>query len=245
MFILFTEFGRIVIGGIEENLLGFIQYALQRNMTVAGYLYVNTGGLYLLSPSIPEDGNIIEIQVYGYVKDDILGVIFQGRSLEELVELNNVTFPNDIATYLFVSVYRPDTKRGTYDMIHGPTRVIHGFAPGMLPKSGDILEWPVKEGDKIGVFIPDDCFVESTGESTSIKLCPSQVNFQTLECQTALFVESENEDEESIGIEEFQEVVVKLNVEVTLAPNDGKLSAILFSMVRPQNLICCRLRPLG
>lgn len=130
------------------------------------------------------------------------------------------------SAYLYALVYRLNPDTNVYSLVHGPALVTHEFSPGVLPvERSDVLGWAVENGDRVGVLVPRQCMDGTDGQS----MCPSYVNLVVEDgaCSSALYspgvegVESLVEGVKSLGdlqAGQFEEVLVKLNVEVVIAP---------------------------
>ena len=172
--------------------------------------HINTSGIYLLNESVPFDGRILRIRAYGYFSDENI-----------LWDTYRNTSSTDIYSFLFVVVYRINEKGSAYDLIHGPARISHDtISPGSLPTSSNMdqtLDWSIEYGDKIGVFLPDDCVNGSDGNL----MCPSHVNLVVgnESCLSAEYRSGGGSlaDLDDVRIDSFEEVQLMLNLEVTIA----------------------------
>lgn len=123
------------------------------------------------------------------------------------------------SAYLYALVYRLNPDTNVYSLVHGPALITHEFSPGVLPvERSDVLGWAVENGDRVGVLVPRQCMDGTDGQS----MCPSYVNLVVEDgaCSSALYSPGV-EGVESLGdlqAGQFEEVLVKLNVEVVIAP---------------------------
>lgn len=199
------------MGQVQEE--SVIENLLMAGMedTSVDMFYVQTSGLYLFSAPVPDRGAIVHIRSFGYVSDE---------SFEQ---------PDDIIPYLYVVVFRHEVARRSYRLLRTPAKLTHGRAPGVLPKGNGVLNITVRRGDRIGAIIPKSCTNVSYNNDDHT-LCPSQINLRTgpTVCTTALFhyyntdtMDPDFEDLESISEDQFEEVQIKLNMEVLISRING------------------------
>lgn len=202
---------------VDELVISLTGVAVrQENVSAADYFF-ETSGIYLLPEPIPYDGAVLQLRVFGFLNDESLEILFGANGF---MFNDNMGF-NQVDAYLYIVVYRPDPSRNAYNLIKGPILVTHQFAPAVLPKNNnEVLGWPVKEGDKVGVYIPERCMNESSG----ILLCPSQANLDfrhvfpnSTECRSAFYSPTGLEGLNTISVDQFSEVQVRLNMEVKIS----------------------------
>ena len=191
----------------QDTVLTNILTAPQQGTLLTEY-YINTSGLYLQSLPIPQDGTITQIRAFGYPNDATLSQL----------DIGTTENTNIVHSTLAVAVYRPDAQEDVYKLVHGPAAITHEFMPGVLPTPN----WLVKKGDRVGTIIPRAC----TNTSNRV-MCPSQVNLRTKsgDCLSAWYANgtvNRTGNMDQISLAEFQEVSVRLNVEVTISTRDGK-----------------------
>ena len=171
--------------------------------------FLQTGGLYLFSEPVPDDGEIVSIESFGYLSDENLAPGFQ------------------FVPFIFAVVFRQDVGNGLYQLMHGPQFLAHGFAPGTLPMEGEVLDWPVTRGDMIGAIVPSCCTNITIPSNETLEFCPAQINLRTapMDCLSALYypfntgVDFDFEDLQTIEEAQFMKVQVSLNMEVLISPN--------------------------
>lgn len=204
-----------------DSVLTNIATAIDQNFSVTKY-FINTSGLYLHTQPIPQDGTIIQLRMFGYLKNDYLQLLNDSNTTnssdttDTSTESSNITkFTFSALPFTYLLVYRPDSERNIYSLLHGPTLVAHELVPGVLPSNGS-LNWPVNEGDKVGVLIPSTCVNSSRG-----LMCPLHVNLRTVDgdCSTALFSSRAEDELGQIPKDEFEVVNLKLNVEAVISPS--------------------------
>lgn len=191
--------GNIVIGEVQSEKIGNTFAMFQEEGRSLNQLFLQTNGIYLFSHSVPDSGKIFQISSFGYFSDE---------SLER----------EGVIPYLFIVVFRYEAESGSHQLIHGPEELTHIFTPGFMA-----VEWPVQRGDMVGALIPNSC---KNLTLTSIG-CPSQINLRTdpWDCSSALYypfntdMGFDSEDLRSIPDDEFEEVQVKLSMEVFISPN--------------------------
>ena len=169
-------------------------------------LFVHTGGVYLLADPVQFDGVILQIKAFGLVTAEQLALYYSGVI--------------DVSAYAYALTYTQDPDTNAYSVSNGPKYFYHSFVPATLPKNqSEILDWPVKKGDRIGVFIPHECT-----NYTYELYCPSQVNLLTNEgeCASAYFSNNSgpgdegNYDVGDLNNVQFEEVMVRLNIEALI-----------------------------
>ena len=179
--------------------------------------YYNTSGIYLMSTPVPSPGRITNITIYGYLSDENLIRANQNENGINVPGFNLFVLP-----FANAVVYRLDSESNLYRLMRMSDPITHIIAPGSLAP-GLTLNWPVEEGDRIGVLIPDMC-----DEQSNPVTCPSQVNLRVSadECLSALFYnpfDADSDDLSSIDANLFEEVPVRLNMAATIEPNGSKL----------------------
>ena len=191
-----------IIGQIDQELLDkFFENEDYRDF------YVNTGGIYLLPEPVPFNGKIIMLRAYGFVDWTL-----DTTDLDAFIPQPEV---NNSGAFLYVLVYRPSENGSIYNLVHDLTQLNHRYTPGRLPQNaGGALSWGVKQGDLIGVYIPQQC-VNKTGSY----LCPSQVNLKTNDCLSA-FYHPALEGVDNLHRQEFKEVQLQLNLAAFISPAD-------------------------
>ena len=212
--------GKTILGELQvDELSERASQAFNRGLELRDNLFVDTGGIYLHSEPIPHDATVVSVRSFGYIKDEILSHLF--FSEDDTLAEGSGEVVGAFAT-LYVLVYRPDQEGREYSLVHGPNETTHQLTPAILPESSGALGWEVKKGDMIGVFIPDSCEAFDFGLTRVLKACPSQVNFVTLplECLSALYSplvgDSAENVSRTISASDFEEVQLRLNLEVTL-----------------------------
>ena len=197
---------------------GLIKDFLNNGQTSSG-LYLNHTGLYLLPEPVPAMGRVTEIAFYGYA-----AVEFEKRVIEQT---------NDIRPFLYVLLFRPqDEARTVYKLAYNPTVVFHDTQVGRVgPDEG--LEWEVEEGDRVGVFIPNNCTysdhlmqqsnIDITNDVELMEvsfLCPMHIDLIN-DSASALYLESSDmvtvNDIATIQMEEFDMVSTRLNMEIEVS----------------------------
>ena len=208
----FTESDSIHIGSIDDatvftNILSFINQNISLNT-----FHYNATGVYLMSEPVPASGQVNSIAAYGYLRNEDVKRLVIANAEVNATSTGVFIFP--ILPLLFGLVYRPDIRQGTYRLLHGPTMITHRFEVGLSAT----LDWPVREGDRIGVMIPDACTVNTTPE-----FCPSKVNLRVSrnECLSALYYNGGSDA--VIPMSQFEEVLVRLNVQAVINQNRGKV----------------------
>lgn len=181
-----------------------MENTLLSNDQVPSDFYVEANGLYMFSEPIPRDTIIHRIITFGYIRDEDRSLI-DSRGADV------------IRLYASAVVMRKDEQRRAYRLIHGPETIAHGFFPGVLQ-----LEWPVREGDLVGVIIPEGC----KNGSDMLLWCPSQLNVvvDSDSCLSAFFsanVSLENINE-MVSLDNVREVQLKLSAEVIMSATPGK-----------------------
>ena len=164
------------LGGIDDSLV--LRYFQVENRSLADF-YVRDSGLYLLPSSVTAEGFVERICVLGH---------FNARFVSHILDENGDIDPqSSTRPFVYVLHYRPlNEDPTTYRMVSKPALVYHGTAKGCI-SDHEGLDWQVQRGDKIGVFIPDNCSswdqlraptavdVFSTRFGIDL-LCPSQIN---------------------------------------------------------------------
>ena len=220
----------MTLGDVDNTLL-YMYTAKLAALEPVTDLYVSTGGLYLLPENVSFQGLVREICVYGYTKQEYLDA-----------------YMKRLRPFVYVMLYRNDPENwDEYYMVYRPALVYHTPEVGCLDAGKNGLEWKVEVGDKIGVFILENCinvtdmpdqlinnFIK--GDNFFDVLCPSQINIINgpVECLSALFLNNSRELileelDHIINIEDVIYVSVHLNVKVVLSPmeNEGKYSMII------------------
>ena len=164
------------LGGIDDSLILRFLQAENRSLTD---VYVRDSGLYLLPSSVTAEGSVETMCIFGH---------FNARFVSHIVnEDGDVDLQTGTRPFVYVLHYRPlNEDPTTYRMVNKPALVYHGPAKGCVSES-DGLDWQVQRGDKIGVFIPDNCSSwDQLRASTAFDvfstqfgidlLCPSQIN---------------------------------------------------------------------
>ena len=171
---------------------------------------VNTGGIYLLPEPVPYNAKILSFRGFGplgggaNVSMDLDPFIPAPRETDAAAGLTGPFF--------YVLVYRNES--GFYSLVHNLTQLGHGIAPGRLPPDrGETLDWQVQKGDLIGAYIPYVCVNRS---SDGLPMCPSQINFITNNCRSALYHPALDGVDDLLR-SEFREVSTSLNMEAILS----------------------------
>ena len=195
-------FGSIDDSNIFDNSLSFVRF----NGTSIATFYYNVSGIYLLPQPMFSEGNIVDIRVFGYLREeDLILLVDANRAAAQNGQ--TISFTCEIRPFLYILVYRPDAVSGALTLIHGPALISHNLSPGCL-----MPDWPVMKGDFIGVLIPEMCMESMESEIT---LCPSQINLRTpgSRCLSALYYNPSSDEVEQImelGLDQFEEVQVEL-----------------------------------
>jgi hypothetical protein len=205
--------GNTIIGDFQADSVSINFFALTSNrINSTSQFFLQTGGsLYLFSDPIPEDGKIIQIKSFGYYSDENLALLSSAAT-------------TDFDAYLFAVVFRREAESGLYQLIHEPEEIIHQTTPGLMT-----VEWPVQSGDLVGALIPTSC-INRTQSTVS---CPSRIDLRNTtnpwDCSSALFhpfntdTGLNSDDLRSIPVDQFEEVQVHLNMEVSILPGvEGK-----------------------
>lgn len=197
--------GNIIMGEVRDATVITNTFdSFDENISVSDF-YIQTSGLYLLSERLSDDGEIINVRAFGHLSDANLRRAFDIFVLPQL----------------FIVVFRHDEQSGSYRLIHEPKELTHTVSPGILPADGESLNWPVRRGDRIGAVIPNSC-LNVTEEFIK---CPSQINLlaRADDCLSALYhpfnTDTGFEGLGNIPDDQFDEVQVKLNMEVLISPN--------------------------
>ena len=168
--------------------------------------FVQTGGVYLLADPVPFDGVILQIRAFGLVTTEQLDIYYSGVTV--------------VTPYAYALTYTQDPDTNAYSVSNGPQYFYHSFTPAILPKNqSEILNWPVKKGDRIGVFIPHECT-----NYTYALYCPTHVNLFTHEGECASSYYSNNSgpgdegnfDVGNLNDVHFEEVMIRLNIEALI-----------------------------
>ena len=172
------------------------------------------------------DGNIVDIRVFGYLREeDLISLVNTNRDAAQNVPLATFTFI--IRPFLYILLFRPDPLNGVLTLIRGPALVSHDLSAGSL--SPDLsLDWPVMKGDFIGVLIPKMCMESMESEIT---LCPSQINLKipASRCLSALYYNPSSDEVEDImelNVDQFEEVLVGLNMVAIMTPTSQGISCM-------------------
>ena len=192
----------VVIGDVQgENVIINMLRAFSQDKSV-GNFYLQTGGLYLLPELVPIDGRVVQARVFGYLNDENLELVFGPN-------------PEVVVPFLYVLAFRHERESDSYQMLQSPEKVTHSVQPNAAQ-----MEINVKEGDRIGVFIPHDCEFD---KNLYWMNCPSQINLRVepTSCMSALYYPAESENTNIIPLDLFEEVQVDLNMEVVIAPAIG------------------------
>ena len=199
--------------------------------------------MYLLPCNVTTGGFIERTCVFGY---------FNPKFEHQIIanDENNFDPQTDNRPFVYVLLYRPLIEDPTtYRMVSKPALVYHGTAKGCISAS-DGLDWRVQRGDKIGVFIPDNCSssdqlqaptaldVFSTGFEGEL-LCPSQINLavdnSTHRCKYAYYSNVSLTDVSEIQSQQFNREEIVLNIEVIIAEceclNNYTLCRYLYTVV--------------
>ena len=196
--------GEIKDNGLLENIYSNDQ--LPGGNFSPDNLFVQTGGVYLLADPVPFDGVILQIKAFGLLNAEHLDIFYS----DEI----------DVEPYAYALTYTQEPDTNAYSISNGPQYFYHSFVPGILPRNrSEILNWPVKKGDRIGVFIPHECT-----NYTYALYCPTHLNFLTNkgECASAYFSNNSGHgDEDDIDVGDlnnvqFEEVMVRLNIEALI-----------------------------
>ena len=189
-------------------------------------LYVNYTSLYLLPDPVPAMGSVRKISFYGYTAAE-----YEQKVLEQ---------PMTIWPFLYVLLFRPQDEAGTtYTMAYNPTVVFHATEVGCVgPNEG--LEWEVEEGDRVGIFIPNNCTqtdhlmqqsnIDMTNDMYLMEidlLCPMHINLVD-DSISALYLESSEmvtvNEITAIKLDEFNMVSTRLNMEMEVSITVGEKS---------------------
>ena len=173
-------------------------------------LFVQTGGVYLLADPVQFDGVILQIKAFGLVTAEQLDIYYSGVT--------------EVTPYAYALTYTQDPNTNAYSVSNGPQYFYHSFTPAILPKNqSEVLNWPVKKGDRIGVFIPHEC-INHTDNGKPVLYCPTHVNLLTHEGECTSSCYSNNSgpgDEGNFDVGDlnnvhFEEVMVRLNMEAII-----------------------------
>ena len=196
-------------------------------------LFIDHGGLYLLPSVVQSEGRVVEMCLLGHIRPEFLLLYFN---------------PAINALDLLALHYRPtDPDNPTvYELVSSPAVVYHFDTPGCILES-DGLDWQVQRGDRIGIFIPDNCStVDEVRALTSSDVylpvslrddenfitmfCPSQVNLVGMlgnrshdheeECNVAYYLNVSATELGRISSEQFELEDTVLNFEVVI--DEGK-----------------------
>lgn len=206
-----TIIGEVQRGTIERNVVSMVDI---ENGSVNQFFLQTDGGLYLFSEPVPNNGTLFQIRSFGYFNDE---------NFRRLLSSSVVT--TAFNARILVVVFRYEAESGSYQLVHGPQEHRHVLKPANLT-----VEWPVQSGDLVGALIPSSC-VNETRSSGGIRfICPSHIDLRTdpLDCSSALYypfdmnlLGLDSEDQRSIPDDEFIEVQVHLNMEVSISQVDG------------------------
>ena len=194
-------------------------------------VYVRDGGLYLLPSSVTAEGSVERICVLGHFNARFLSLILDEKGG---IDPQTTTRP-----FVYVLHYRPLSEDlTTYEMVNKTALVYHDTAKGCIYDLNG-LNWQVQRGDKLGVFIPDNCSSwDQLRASTAVDvfstqfgidlLCPSQINLVVDEvlrrdsslCKYAYYLNVSLSDISVIRSEQFIREETVLNIEVTI--DEGK-----------------------
>ena len=217
------------LGGIDGGL--FVRYFQTENRSLPD-LYVRDSGLYLLPSNVTTEGIVQRACVFGYINARFLSHI--------LNEDGDVDLQTSTRTFVYVLHYRPlNEDPTTYRMVNKPALVYHGTEKGCISE----LDWRVQRGDKIGVFIPDNCSswdqlrastavdVFSTGFGIEL-LCPSQINLVVDEnhsdrCKYAYYSNVSLMNLVEIQSQQFIREETVLNIEVIIAESKYRFAILL------------------
>ena len=200
-------------------------------------LFIDHGGLYLLPSVVQSEGKVMEMCLLGYTRAEFF-VLY-------LNEARNALDPNSpYRPYVLALHYRPtDPDNPTvYELVSSPAVVYHFDTTGCILES-DGLDWRVQRGDRIGIFISDNCSTvdevqaltssdvylpESLRDDDSVirMLCPSQVNLMGMlgnrshdhedECNVAYYLKVSATELGRISSEQFELEDTVLNFEVVI-----------------------------
>lgn len=162
----------------------------------------------MFSRPVPTRGEIFQIRAYGYYSDE-------SYALEAEYFAEGLVY---FDAYLFVVVFRHDAESGLYQLIHGPVELVHGVTVGTLA-----VQWPVQSGDLVGALIPNSCKNRTT---PGIFGCPAYIDTRTdpWNCSSAIYypfdadMGLDSETLRSISKDQFEEVQVHLNMDVSISP---------------------------
>ena len=216
------------LGGIDDSLI--LRYYQTENRSLADF-YIRDSGLYLLPSSVTAEGFVETMCIFGQ---------FNARFVSHILdEGGNIDPQTSTRPFAYVLHYRPLSEDPTtYRMVNKPALVYHRTAKGCVFENNG-LDWRVQRGDKIGVFIPDNCSswdqlraqtavdVFSTQFGIDL-LCPSQINLAVDEvlrhdsslCKYAYYLNVSLSDISEIQSEQFIREETVLSIEVTI--DEGK-----------------------
>ena len=186
--------------------------------------YVDIGGLYLIPDQVQEQGRITDICIYGYMRTEFEYLLLDSKG--------GFDTNTKIRPFVYAVLYRPHDDKQTLSLVYKPAVVFHLTVPGCVSAS-DGLEWNVKRGDRVGVYIPSDCITPDELLSRDTidtfneeelrqfsQLCPTQVNLdRPEECSYAHYLNA------TLGIDEINSIEInqvinasstRLNLEIAI-----------------------------
>jgi len=217
-----------VIGLVDRTLIiRWVNLLLRDPSASAADLYINNGGLYLLERNVTMRGRVNNICAFGYSNTDFNRFLFVPNTTE-------FDITTDVRLYVLVVLLRQlPEDLDQYSPVYPPAVLYHDLNEDCLGLS-DGLEWFTEPGDRVGVFIPDDCVQLQSLEGVFISeelrssrfnmLCPSQLNLVLDFPRYGTFVNNSPllginqflEDGVTFVTDDFQNVSVWLNMNVTI-----------------------------
>ncbi len=142
---------QMTLGAVDSTLL--LKYAglhrSNQNATAAD-LYINGGGLYLLTSRVLSTGRVSAVCAFGYTKVEFESLLLNPNS-------QDIDPQTTVRPFVYVVLLRSRTGNNhSYSMAGPPAILAHGYSFNCISDS-DGLHWDVQEGDLIGAFIPSDC----------------------------------------------------------------------------------------
>lgn len=189
-------------------------------------MYIDLSGLYLLSQEVPTESVVKNVCILGYTRIEI-----------ESMYINADGTAAAVRPFVYAILYRPvDVTDPTVYRMISKSAVVYHFTESDCFSSfdGTGLDWQVRVGDRIGIFVPDECIdVEELPTSSLFlpdlegldTLCPSQVNLapngsakdgDQLECSGGHYLNVSLQDLAEVRVEDFSLEQTDLNVEVYL-----------------------------
>ncbi len=196
--------------------------------------YINSGGLYLLPEYLPIRGEVSSVCAVGYTNVEFESFLFKPNSRE-------IDPQTTVRPFVYVVLLRPRTEDNgnLYSLVYPPAILAHGIISGCIGVP-DGLQWEAREGDRIGAFIPSECvMVDSIPDDVFVlqeihnqftQLCPSQINLVADRIESyGIYVTNSSSlsvedltDELSMSMDQFDNISVHINMNVTIVPLEGK-----------------------